>query len=66
MNIGIDALSCNKVKTTMRYKQVPEEQKWRVALVKDMLECRWNTLEIDVINDEVEDIDAFIETLCVM
>ena len=38
----------------------------RVALVKDMLECMWNTLEIDVINDEVEDMDAFIETLCVM
>ena len=66
MNIGIDALRCNKVKTTMRYKEVPEEQKWRVALVKDMLECSWNTLQIDVINSEVEDMDAFIETLCVM
>ena len=54
------------VKNTMRYHEVPEEQTWRVALVKDMLECRWNTLEIDVINDEVADIDAFIETLCVM
>ena len=38
----------------------------RVALVKDMPEYRWNTLEINVINDEVEDMDAFIETLCVM
>ena len=45
---------------------MPEEQKWRVALIKDMLECRWNTLEIDVVNDEVEDMDAFIENLCVM
>ena len=51
MNLGIDALSFKKVKTTMRYQEVPEKQKWRVALVKDMLECRWNTLEIDVIND---------------
>ena len=51
------------VKTTKGYQEVPEEQKWRVALVKDMLECRWNTLEIDFINDEVEDMDASIETL---
>ena len=35
----------------------------RVALVKGMLDCRWNTLEIDVINDEVEDMDASIATL---
>ena len=66
MNIGIDALSCTKIKSTMRYHEVPQEQKWRVALIKDMLECRWNTLEIDVVNDEVEDMDAFIENLCVM
>ena len=66
MNLGIDALSCNKVKTTTGYQEAPEEQKWRVAMVKDMLECRWNTLGMDVINDEVEDMDSFIETLCVM
>ena len=66
VNIGIDALSCTKIKSTMRYHEVPQEQKWRVALIKDMLECRWNTLEIDVVNDEVEDMDAFIGNLCVM
>ena len=66
MNIGIDALSCTKIKSIMRYHEVPEEQKWRVALIKDMLECKWNTLEIDVVNDEVGDMDAFIENLCVM
>ena len=66
VNLAINALSCNKVKKLMRYNEVPEEQKWRVALVKDMLEWKWNTLEIDVINDEVEDMDSFIDTLCVM
>ena len=59
-------LSCAKVKKLMKYCPVPEDQKWRVSLVKDLLEFRWNRLEIDVIQDQVEDTDAAIETLCLM
>ena len=66
MNLEVDALTCSKIKSTMRYHEVPEDQRWRVVLIKDLLECRWNTLEIDVVNDEVEDLDGFIENLCVM
>ena len=54
------------VKKLMRYCPVPNDQKWRVSLVKDLLEFRWNRLEIDVIQDQVEDTDAAIETLCMM
>ena len=50
----------------MRYCAVPDEQKWRVALVKDLLEMQWNSVEIDVINEQVEDTDAVLENLCVM
>ena len=50
----------------MRYNHVPDEEQWRVALVKDMLELRWNNVEIDVIEDQVDDLDAAIENLCVM
>ena len=28
---------------------VPDEEQWMVALVKDMLELRWNSVEIDII-----------------
>ena len=45
---------------------MPEDQKWRVALILDLLELKWNMLEIDVIQDQVEDNDAAIETLCMM
>ena len=38
---------------------------WRSALVKDLLEVRWNTLEIDVMNDDLADIEEVIETICV-
>ena len=50
----------------MKYCEVPDDQKWRVALVKDLLEMQWNNAEIDVINEQVEDIDAAIENLVVM
>ena len=59
-------LSCAKIKKVMRYCSVPEDQKWRVALILDLLELKWNMLEIDVIQDQVEDNDAAIETLCMM
>ena len=50
--------------TDIRYFRVPEAQQWRVAVVKDLLEVRWNILEIDVMNDQKE-LDAIIEALCV-
>ena len=62
----ISAVSCNELKKTMKYCPVPDEEEWRVALVKDMLELRWNTVEISVIEDQVDDLDAAIENLCVM
>ena len=59
-------LSCTKIKKVMKYCSVPEDQKWRVALILDLLELKWNMLEIDVIQDQVKDNDAAIETLCMM
>ena len=38
---------------------------WRSALVKDLLEVRWHTLEIDVMNDDLADIDEVFQTICV-
>ena len=56
-------LECKMV-TDIRYFRVPEAQQWRVAVVKDLLEVRWNILEIDVMNDQKE-LDTIIEALCV-
>ena len=58
--------SCSKIKKVMRYCSVPEDQKWRVDLVMDLFELKCNMLEIDVIQDQVKDNDAAIETLCMM
>ena len=50
----------------MKYSHVPTEEQWRVALVKDMLEMKWNCVEIDVIEEQIDDLDAAIENLSVM
>ena len=59
-------LTCSNVKKNMRYSAVPDDRKWTVALVQDLLEMHWNSVEIDVIHEQVEDTDAVIEHLCVM
>ena len=65
MNCRVEDLDCKKIKKEMKYVKVPDDQKWRSALVKDLLEVRWNTLEIDVMNDDLADIEEVIETICV-
>ena len=65
MNTAVEDLKCKQIKNEMRYVKVPDDQKWRPALVKDLLEVRWNTLEIDVMKEDLEDIDEVIEAICV-
>ena len=66
VNTAVEDLKCKQIKDEMKYVKVPHDQKWRVALVKDLMEVRWNTLEIDVMNDDLEDIDEVIESICVL
>ena len=65
MNIGVEDLSCNQVKKGMRYKNIPDDQKWKPALLKDLLEVRWNNMEIDVLDDDLENTEEVIEAICV-
>ena len=66
VNTDLKDLSCSKVKNMMKYCKVPEEDRWRTALVQDLLELRWNSLEIEVIRNEIEDLDTLIEDVCLM
>ena len=66
VEVEISKLSCDKLKNSMKYCTVPQDQTWRVALLKDLLELKWNTVEIDLVSEEVEDLDSVIENLCVM
>ena len=48
-----------------KYCKVPDEEIWRTTLLQDLLELRWNSLEIEVIEDQIDDLDEFIEDLCI-
>ena len=62
----ISRLSCTKLKNTMKYCKTSDDQMWRVALLKDLLELKWNTLEIELISEGIDDLYTMIETSCGM
>ena len=66
--VGVKAEKINytKVKAKMKYFAVPDEHKWKIDLVKDMLELRWNNDENDVMIDHLGDVEEMLENLCVM
>ena len=66
VDVELSMLSCTKLKNTMKYYKTPDDQVWRVALLKDLLELKWNTVEIELINEGIDDLDTMIGTLCVM
>ena len=54
------------MKNSIKYCKVPDEEVWKTTMLQDLLELRWNSLEIEVIEDQIDDLDAFIEDLCMM
>ena len=48
----------------MKFFDVPEEQSWRVEVIKDMIELKWNSIEIDAGFQE-EDLNTIISQLAI-
>ena len=42
----------------LKYPPLPATEKWRVAVVKDLLEIKWNMIEIDCFIEDTEEIDT--------
>ena len=42
----------------LKYAPVPAMEKWRVGVVKDLLEIKWNMIEIDCFIEDTEEIDT--------
>ena len=57
VEVEISSLSCNILQNSMKYSRVPQDQEWRVALLKDLLELRWNTVEIELVREELDDLE---------
>ena len=47
----------------MKYCRVPENSDWKVKVVQDLLELRWNLIDIDVLEDDT-DLEALVSQIC--
>ena len=47
-----------------RYSLAPKDEEWRIPLVKELLEVKWNTAEIENIGDEPDLVDTVLIDLC--
>ena len=59
-----EQLTCKIIQNKMEYQSVPDDQQWRAAVIRDLLEIKWNTLEI---NGWMEDdgLDSWLHHLAV-
>ena len=59
-NTNIANLNPQLVKTNMRYFELPENESWRLPVIRDLLQARKNEVEITGFNiQEVEDLLRF-------
>ena len=65
IKVEVKDLDRKLIKARLKYFEVPSNQEWRVAVIKDMLEIKWNILEIDDMKDDMEDLGMLLEHLCV-
>ena len=56
-------VSSAHVKRIMKYCRVPENSGWKVKVVQDLLELRWNLIDIDVLEDDT-DLEALVSQIC--
>ena len=50
----------DKFRESYRYSLAPKDEEWRIPLVKELLEVKWNTAEIENIADEPDLVDEFL------
>ena len=60
--IEIDELSSVMVKNTIRYRNLPKEEEWRLPILSEMLFARENNVEIEGLSRK--DIIGIIDYVC--
>ena len=61
---------CDRVVTSsnlmkvIQYAPVPDSDKWKIDVVKDLLEVKWNISEIENFDNDKEEIDDLLMTIC--
>ena len=51
------------VKRNMKYWNIPEEDSWKEKVVKDLLELRWNLVEIEVLEEDTGNLENLVSQL---
>ena len=59
---NIKDLSTSNVKTNVRYKQLPEDEEWRIPILTELIFARDNNIEIEGLSRR--DINDMISYLC--
>ena len=60
--LDIAELSSQEVKMKMRYRDLPEEEEWRVPILNEMIFARDNHIEMEGLNRK--DINDIINYVC--
>ena len=55
-------LTCNNIKRHMQYFPVPEQEKWRLVFLEELIDANAKTITIENMN--AEDITSMIDMLC--
>ena len=58
------AQTSRDVKKILKYAPVPEKDAWKVEVVKDLVEVKWNLSEIENIKINMDEIDDILESIC--
>ena len=59
---NIDELSSQEVKNKVRYRNLPQDEEWRIPILKEMLFARENNIEIEGLTKR--DINQIINYVC--
>ena len=57
-------VSSRNMMRVFKYAPIPNEDKWKVQVVKDLLEVKWNTSEFENFDQDNDEIDELLRTLC--
>ena len=58
------AQTSRDVKKMLKYAPVPEKDAWKVEVVKDLVEVKWNLSEIENIKINMDEINDILESIC--
>ena len=54
----------SKAVRALKYAPVPATDEWRVEVIKDLLEMKWNMIEIDCFTKDTEEVESILDNLC--